>query len=195
MTQGLCGVLLGVGWLLLGVPAAAANELAQAALARTTVSVAYDGAYRRIEYPGGDVPANIGVCTDVVIRALRALGTDLQQLVHEDMSAHFDLYPAIWGMTRPDTNIDHRRVPNLEVFFARHGKSLPPSRVAQDHQPGDIVSWRLPNGRPHIGIVGPDRVPDSTRYLVVHNIGAGPQSEDVLLKFDVYGHYRFGSVE
>jgi uncharacterized protein YijF (DUF1287 family) len=167
------------------------DELAAAALARTRFDITYDGAYRAIDYPGGDVPANTGVCTDVVIRALRALGTDLQRLVHEDMTEHFDLYPSTWGLTRPDSNIDHRRVPNLEVFFRRHGIALPIARLAEDHRPGDIVSWRLPNGRPHIGVVGPEKVPGTQRYYVVHNIGAGPQSEDVLLAFDPVGHFRY----
>lgn len=184
-------ILVGLVFASLCAGARADDELAAAAQARTAFAITYDGTYRRIDYPGGDVPADTGVCTDVVIRALRALGTDLQQLVHEDMKANFDRYPAIWGMTRPDSNIDHRRVPNLEVFFRRQGAELPVARLAADHRPGDIVSWRLPNGRPHIGIVGPKRVPGTRRYYVVHNIGAGPKSEDVLLRYDHVGHFRY----
>ncbi|MEM7218408.1 MAG: DUF1287 domain-containing protein [Pseudomonadota bacterium] len=181
----LCVVLLSVNaW---GDPA----ELAQAALERTAHPVVYDGSYRSIDYPNGDVPAHVGVCSDVVVRAYRAIGVDLQQRVHEDMSASFDAYPNRWGLSRPDTNIDHRRVPNLETFFARHGRSLPMDRLARDHRPGDVVSWRLGNGLPHIGIVGPNRVPGSARYYVVHNIGAGPVEADVLLAYRPYGHYRY----
>ncbi len=122
---------------------------------RTRHTVVYDGSYYRIPYPGGDVPDNVGVCTDVVIRSYRALGIDLQELVHKDMTAHFDKYPSkrIWGLSRPDPNIDHRRVPNLQVFFERNGISLPVTGKAADYLPGDIVTWMLPGNLPHIGIV------------------------------------------
>ncbi|MEN7343358.1 MAG: DUF1287 domain-containing protein [Pseudomonadota bacterium] len=167
-------------------------SLSAAAIERTKSFVVYNGAYRTIDYPGGDVPANIGVCTDVVIRSYRQLGVDLQQLVHEDMVDAFDAYPSerIWGLTRPDTNIDHRRVPNLRKFFERHGTSLPLSRAAEQFLPGDIVSWVLPNNRPHIGIVTDEKA-RSGEPLIVHNIGFGPKLENVLFAYELTGHYRF----
>ena len=144
-------------------------------------------------YPGGDVPADLGVCTDVVIRSYRKLGVDLQALVHRDMAANFNAYPSkrIWGLIRPDPNIDHRRVPNLQVFFTRQGKSLPISRNPQDYLPGDLVSWRLPGNLPHIGIVTDKFAADSGNPLIVHNIGAGPRIEDSLFSYDITGHYRY----
>ncbi len=169
------------------------ESLNDAALARTKAWVLYDPAYRRIAYPGGDVPANRGVCSDVVIRAYRALGIDLQRLVHEDMRANFKAYPKRWGLTRPDPNIDHRRVPNLETFFRRRGAALPPSEDPRNYRPGDLVAWNLrgPGGfLPHIGIVT-DRLAPSGRPKIVHNIGAGPALEDVLFKWQITGHYRY----
>ena len=166
-------------------------DLSQAALERTQHTVRYDGSYLSIQYPNGDVPPNIGVCTDVVIRAYRTLGIDLQQLVHEDMRAHFNLYPKNWGLKRPDTNIDHRRVPNLQTFFTRHGLSLSPSLVASHYLPGDLVTWMLPGNLPHIGIVVDKYTVDGTRPMIVHNIGQGPQLEDMLFDFQITGHYRF----
>ncbi len=170
-----------------------ADRLAAAAAARTAHAVTYDGGYRRIAYPMGDVPATIGVCTDVVIRSYRALGVDLQRLVHEDLVRDFGAYPTerIWGQTRPDTNIDHRSVPNLRVFFARNGTSLEPRRNPGAFRPGDIVTWTLPQGVPHIGIVSVERAAGSDRPMVVHNIGAGPRIEDVLFTYRMTGHYRF----
>lgn len=170
-----------------------AAKLSEAAIDRTSHSVTYDGRYVSIAYPGGDVPSDTGVCTDVVIRSYRTLGIDLQQLVHEDISANFEQYPSkrIWGLTRPDTNIDHRRVPNLRTFFSRHGKSLPITQRPQDYLPGDIVSWRLPNNLPHIGVVVDVLSTDRVRPLVVHNIGLGPQMEDMLFSFEITGHYRY----
>ncbi|UCF68051.1 MAG: DUF1287 domain-containing protein [Acidobacteriota bacterium] len=167
------------------------RALVEAALERTTHSVTYDGGYRQIEYPGGDVPDEIGVCTDVIIRAYRAVGIDLQQRVHEDMAAHFDEYPKLWGLTRPDSNIDHRRVPNLQTFFRRHGLVLPISPDAGDYRADDLVTWMLPGNLPHIGLVIEGRSRDGTRPLVVHNVGAGPRVEDVLFSFDITGHYRY----
>lgn len=169
------------------------QQLVQAALDRTTAQVRYDGAYRRIAYPGGDVPADTGVCTDVIIRSYRVLGIDLQQLVHEDMQAHFSQYPSkrIWGLSRPDSNIDHRRVPNLQVYFRRHGAELAISQQAADYQPGAIVSWMLPGNLPHIGIVSDKLVPGTERPMIVHNIGAGPKLEDMLFNYPITGHYRF----
>ncbi|HWW60676.1 MAG TPA: DUF1287 domain-containing protein, partial [Thermoanaerobaculia bacterium] len=138
-----------------------------------------------------DVPLETGVCADVIVRAFRRVGLDLQVLVHDDMKANFGKYPNNWGLRRTDANIDHRRVPNLATFFRRKGKSLAVTRRGADYAPGDIVTWRLSSGVPHIGIVTSTRVPRSDRYLVVHNIGSGAQSEDVLFAFEVTGHYRW----
>ncbi|MEL6870919.1 MAG: DUF1287 domain-containing protein [Pseudomonadota bacterium] len=182
--------------LLLPIPATAddvAAELVAAAIDRTHQEVVYDGAYRSMPYPGGDVPANIGVCTDVVIRAYRTLGVDLQQLVHEDMRQAFDDYPSkrIWGLTRPDSNIDHRRVPNLQAFFTRHGQSLTPGDNAAKYQPGDLVTWMLPGNLPHIGIVTDTTADDGETPLIVHNIGRGPKLENILFRYPITGHYRY----
>lgn len=163
--------------------------LVEAARAQIGVTTRYDGAYRKLEYPGGDVPEELGVCTDVVIRAYRALGADLQVLVHEDMKSHFGEYPKNWGLKRTDRNIDHRRVPNLRTFFKRHGTSLSPSKKANDYLPGDLVTWRLSSGLPHIGVVSD--ASKEGRPLIVHNIGAGVVEDDVLFAFTVTGHYRF----
>jgi uncharacterized protein YijF (DUF1287 family) len=165
----------------------------EAAIERTTHQVRYDGSYIRISYPGGDVPENIGVCTDVLIRAYRALGTDLQRLVHEDMSRNFGLYPSkrIWGLKRPDKNIDHRRVPNLQVFFSRKGQVLPVSDNPGDYGAGDLVTWNLPGNLPHIGIITDRKSSSSATPLVVHNIGSGPVIEDMLFRYPITGHYRY----
>ncbi len=167
------------------------RRLAEDALALTKDRVRYDPAYFRIDYPNGDVPADKGVCTDVVIRAYRKQGIDLQQEVHRDMKAHFRKYPRLWGLSRPDTNIDHRRVPNLMVFFARKGTVRPLSSEAADYRPGDIVCWRLPNNQTHIGIVSARRSADGKRYQIVHNIGAGQVLEDCLFSYKIIGHYRY----
>lgn len=168
-----------------------AAKVSQAAVERTKHFVLYNGAYRKIDYPMGDVPKHLGVCTDVVIRAYRTLGVDLQQLVHEDMTKAFDQYPKIWGLKKPDANIDHRRVPNLEVFFSRHGKTLKISKEPNDYQAGDIVTWRLDNGRPHIGIVVDETSSDGKRPLIAHNIGWGPKIDDMLFEYKITGHYRY----
>lgn len=167
--------------------------LVKAAIERTTHQVRYDGKYLSIEYPNGDVPAEIGVCTDVVIRAYRELGIDLQQLVHEDMQAHFDAYPSkrIWGLSKTDSNIDHRRVPNLQTFFTRHGTSLPVTEKASDYQAGDLVTWMLPNNLPHIGIVIDQKHKETGNPLIVHNIGLGPKIDDMLFAAKITGHYRY----
>jgi hypothetical protein len=168
-------------------------RLAGAAIDRTAQRVVYDPSYVIIPYPGGDIPAGRGVCADVVIRAYRALGIDLQQRVHEDMKANFSAYPAFWGLTRPDANIDHRRVPNLETYFRRRGAALPVSSRPEDYQPGDIVAWNLRGEAgflPHIGIVT-DRKGASGWPLVVHNIGAGPKLEDVLFAWPMTGRFRY----
>lgn len=167
------------------------TELVQAAIERTTHQVTYDGRYLKIAYPGGDVPDNIGVCTDLVIRSYRKIGIDLQKEVHEDMRAHFSAYPKNWGLKRPDTNIDHRRVPNLQVFFRRHGKELPVTKDAQEYKVGELVTWMLPGNLPHIGIVTDKRSVDGKRPLIVHNIGQGPKLEDMLFAYPITGHYRY----
>ncbi|MGQ0799329.1 MAG: DUF1287 domain-containing protein [Pseudomarimonas sp.] len=165
---------------------ATGDALASAAAAQIGITTGYDGSYRQLAYPGGDVSAATGVCSDVVIRALRQLGVDLQVAVHDDMRAHFDAYPDNWGLQRTDRNIDHRRVPNLETFLHRKGWAV--AADAAKFEPGDIVSWRLDSGLPHIGILSSRRV--DGRPLVIHNIGAGTQEEDVLHAWRKVGHYR-----
>ena len=169
------------------------RALVSAAIDRTKHEVRYDGTYHSIAYPNGDVPANVGVCTDVVIRAYRAIGADLQVLVHQDMTENFSRYPSkrIWGLSRPDSNIDHRRVPNLQVFFRRHGTALAVTQQAADYKPGAIVSWMLPGNLPHIGIVSDKRVPGTERLMIVHNIGAGPKLEDMLFSYPITGHFYY----
>lgn len=165
-------------------------RLAAAARAQIGVTVLYDGAYRRLAYPGGDVPMDRGVCTDVVIRAYRVLGIDLQVLVHQDMARHRAAYPNLWGARGTDRSIDHRRVPNLAVFFARHGRRLPASRDPEAYRPGDLVTWMLPGNLPHIGIVSEARAPGGVP-LILHNLGRGTQEEDLLFRFPLTGHYRY----
>jgi uncharacterized protein len=169
-----------------------ADKLVKAAESQIGVTLTYDAAYRKIAYPGGDVPREIGVCTDVVVRAYRdGLGIDLQKLVHEDMKRAFSAYPKLWGLASTDRNIDHRRVPNLRTFFQRRGAALAVSASGADYKPGDVVSQILPDGRPHIGIVS-DRLNDTgTTPLVIHNIGRGTLAEDILFALDITGHYRF----
>ena len=151
----------------------------------------YDPAYRQLRYPGGDVAMDRGVCTDVVVRAYRHAGVDLQVLVHEDMKRNFAKYPQFWHLRGPDPNIDHRRVPNLAAFFTRKGQSLRLTNRGADYKPGDVVTWLLTQGVPHIGIVSDVRVRGTDRYLVVHNIGRGAQHEDVLFAYKLTGHYRY----
>lgn len=170
------------------------ERLAQAAVDRLRYRVSYNGAYIPIGYPNGDVPSNIGVCTDTVIRSYRRLGVDLQRLVHEDISRAFYSYPNLpkWGLQGPDTNIDHRRVHNLKVFFTRHGQRLAVSGNPNDYHPGDLVTWNLGGDQEHIGIVVDKRSPaDPRRFMIVHNIGEGEKMEDVLFKFPITGHYRY----
>ena len=168
------------------------DRLSEAAIELTKHSVKYDPSYVTIAYPNGDVAADKGVCTDVVIRAYRRLGIDLQKEVHEDMKAHFELYPKIWKLSKPDANIDHRRVQNLQVFFARHNASVSVSKIAAEYRPGDIVTWDLGSGIVHIGIVV-DRLSenDVQRHLIVHNIGGGQVLSDCLFRFKITGHYRY----
>ncbi len=167
------------------------KRLADSAYTLKNDQVVYDPSYFGIDYPNGDVPAGKGVCTDVVIRAYRKLGIDLQQLVHEDMKAHFEEYPDNWGLSKPDPNIDHRRVPNLMCFFSRFGQELIKSNNSGDYKPGDIVCWSLGGGITHIGILVKERTCDKKRPLVVHNIGGGQVVEDVLFNYTIIGHYRF----
>jgi uncharacterized protein YijF (DUF1287 family) len=168
--------------------AASLERVVQGARGQIGVTTRYDPAYTRLSYPGGDVPRDRGVCTDVVIRAYRAVGVDLQQRVHDDMQTAWNAYPHVWGLKSTDTNIDHRRVQNLEVFFRRHGATVVNSQRASDYAPGDIVTWRLSNGLPHIGIVS--RIDASGAY-VIHNIGAGAQEEPVLFDYAIVGHFRY----
>ena len=178
-------------------PAPAANPLdaprmVAAARRQIGVTVGYDPEYRTIAYPGGDVPLSTGVCTDVVTRALREQGFDLQKAVHEDMAAHFSGYPHQWGLRSPDANIDHRRVPNLMAFFKRRGWERPVTAEASDYHPGDVVTWNLGGGITHIGIVSDAKAADG-HPLVIHNIGQGTREEDVLFAFKIIGHYRLAA--
>ena len=167
------------------------KKLSDAAIALTKDHVVYDPSYFTIGYPNGDVPSGKGVCTDVVIRAYRKLGIDLQQKVHEDMKGNFSKYPQRWKLTRPDKNIDHRRVPNLMTFFSRFGEELSISQTAADYKPGDIVCWNLGGAITHIGVVVNKKNADGKRFLIVHNIGGGQVVEDVLFSYKIIGHYRY----
>ncbi len=162
------------------------DTIASAAAAQVGVTTIYDPSYVQLRYPGGDLSRKRGVCADVVIRAFRAVGIDLQREVHEDMRRNFAVYPRNWGLRTPDANIDHRRVPNLMTFFTRRGKI-----VNGAFDTGDVVAWRLQGGLYHIGIVAADVVPGTTRHYMVHNIGNGAQKEDVLNAFAIIGHYRW----
>ena len=186
--------LLAVVLWLVATPASAepapAFDLVAAARSQVGVTLVYDPSYQRIAYPMGDVAPERGVCSDVVIRAFRAVGIDLQQEVHRDMAQHFAAYPQIWGLSAPDSNIDHRRVPNLATWFERRAYAVPVSREPAAYQPGDVVSWVLDSGQPHIGIVSDRRSEDGVRPLVIHNIGWGAQEEDVLFEYRITGHFR-----
>jgi len=165
--------------------------IVEAARERTFADVRYDGAYVSLKYPGGDVSPDTGVCTDVIIRTYRnAFGFDFQKAVHEDMRGNFSKYPKNWGLTRPDKNIDHRRVPNLEAYLKRRGAAVPITDNPDDYKPGDIVSWRLGGSLPHIGIVS-DRKSEYGTPLIIHNIGAGPVEDDLLFNTDINGHFRY----
>ncbi len=169
------------------------KKLVAAAGERTHHVVRYDPAYVRIPYLGGDVPADTGVCTDEVIRSYRAVGIDLQKEVHEDMEQNFSVYRRHWRWLseHPDANIDHRRVPNLMVFFSRKGETLAITQRAEDYEPGDLVTWDLGGGVPHIGIVVDQKSATSGRFLIEHNIGQGPKMEDILFNWKISGHYRY----
>lgn len=167
------------------------TKLSNAAISLTKNSVTYDPAYYKIPYPNGDVPANKGVCTDVVIRAYRVLGIDLQKLIHEDMTKNFSKYPQKWGRKTPDSNIDHRRVPNQMTFFSRFGETKTTTTNPLEYTPGDIVAWDLGHGLTHIGIVIDKKSSDNKRYLIVHNIGNGQEISDCLFSFKIIGHYYY----
>lgn len=167
------------------------EKLADSVLTLIEQDVTYDPSYYSIDYPNGDIPAGKGVCADVIIRAYRKLGVDLQKKVHEDMKKNFDAYPDIWGLSGPDKNIDHRRVPNLMVFFERFGKVKSISDDPEDYLPGDIVCWDLGGGVTHIGVVVSKKSDDKKRFMIVHNIGAGQVLADCLFDFKIIGHYRY----
>lgn len=178
-----------LGLLAFAAQAIEADKVVLDARKQVGVTLSYDPVYLRLSYPGGDVSQTTGVCTDVVIRALRQQGLDLQEAVHRDMRAHFALYPKHWGLSRPDSNIDHRRVPNLMTWFKRQGWSQPVSREASAYRTGDIVTWDLGRGLTHIGIVS-DRQSPAGVPLILHNIGRGTQEEDILFAYAITGHYR-----
>ena len=166
-------------------------KLVDAAVERTTHQVVYDPAYVAMDYPNGDVPENQGVCADVVVRIYRELGIDLQKEVHEDMTRNFDLYPRIWKLEKPDSNIDHRRVQNLMIFFERYGQVLPITKNVNDYLPGDIIVWEFGLGRKHIGMTIDELSNNGQKLLIVHNIGRGPKKDDVLFRWKIIGHYRY----
>jgi len=161
------------------------------AIEQTTQTTSYDASYVKLDYPNGDVPLDTGVCADVVVRAFRKAGIDLQKELHQDLKKNFAKYPQKWGARRPDTNIDHRRVPNLMTWFDRQGKARPVTKDAKDYLPGDVVAWQLDNGLPHIGMVSKIKVGETERYAVVHNIGLGARIEDALFVWKITGHYRY----
>jgi uncharacterized protein YijF (DUF1287 family) len=168
-------------------------KLSAAAISIIDPNVVYTPAYVSIKYPNGDVPVKTGVCTDVIIRAYRKLGVDLQKEVHEDMVKNFSSYPNIkkWGLHTTDTNIDHRRVPNLEIFFGRKGEKLPVSQSADDYKAGEIVTWMINGKLPHIGIITNKKTPDGKRPMIVHNVGSGQVLEDCLFSYAIVGHFKY----
>lgn len=167
------------------------TQLSDSTLTLIKQKVTYDPSYFRLDYPNGDVPSDKGVCTDVVIRAYRKVGIDLQELVHEDMKENFEKYPKNWGLTKPDKNIDHRRVPNLMVYFSRFGKVLTISENENNYKPGEIICWNLGDGTTHIGMIVNKKSRDNKRFLIVHNIGGGQVLADCLFDFKIIGHYEF----
>lgn len=169
------------------------QKLSDVALSIINPSIVYDPGYFSIKYPNGDIAANKGVCTDVIIRAYRKLNIDLQKEVHEDMEANFSKYPNLkkWGMTKTDTNIDHRRVPNLEIFFDRKGEKLSINHDSSTYKTGEIVTWMINGKLPHIGIITNKKSADGERNLIVHNIGGGQVLADCLFDFEIVGHYKY----
>lgn len=190
MTRCFCLLLACIGLSHAQTAPSFAERLVQAAMERTKLTVRYEPAYVRLDYPNGDVPADTGVCTDEIIRSYRQLGFDLQKLVHEDMKRAFAAYPKIWGLKSTDKNIDHRRVPNLQTFFKRRGAALPVTQNAADYRPGDLITCTVPPHLPHIAIVVPAPDGGETPWIV-HNIGQGPKCENRLFEFPLTGHYRF----
>jgi uncharacterized protein YijF (DUF1287 family) len=168
------------------------EKLSNAALSIINSEIEYTPDYVAIKYPNGDVPAATGVCSDVVIRAYRKLGIDLQKEVHEDMNSNFSKYPTKWNLKKTDTNIDHRRVPNLEVFLARKGEKLSVSNDANDYKTGEIITWMINGKLPHIGIVTHKKSADGKRPMLVHNVGGGQVLEDCLFTYEIVGHYQYG---
>jgi uncharacterized protein YijF (DUF1287 family) len=167
------------------------KQLIEAAVEQSKITTGYDPSWVKISYPGGDVPENTGVCSDVVVRAFRKTGIDLQKEVHEDMTRDWSAYPKRWGANGTDTNIDHRRVLNLMTYFDRQGKALPVTNERADYLPGDVIAWQLSDGVEHIGILTNFWSQPDQHYLVVHNIGSGAKIEDVLLAWKIIGHYRY----
>ena len=167
-----------------------AATIVKGALRQVGTTTGYDPSYVSIGYPNGDVAPETGVCSDVVVRAFRHAGIDLQRLLHEDMTANFVAYPQRWELLRPDPNIDHRRVPNLSAFFTRRGGSLPVTEVGDDYLPGDIVTWSI-DGSPHTGVVSNKRRPGDDHFLIVNNRGSGAKVEDVLFAWKITGHFRW----
>ena len=167
------------------------KQLIEGAVSQAGVTTGYDPSYVNIQYPMGDVPINTGVCSDVLVRAFRKAGVDLQKEVHDDMARAWNEYPKRWGLNGPDPNIDHRRVLNLMKYFERAGKSVPITDEPDDYLPGDVVAWDLGGGTYHIGMVTNMLSETQRECLIVHNIGAGTRAEDVLLNWTIKGHYRF----
>ena len=174
-----------------GVESELVRKVLESAFEQTTQTKGYDPSYTKLSYPGGDVPIQTGVCSDVVIRAFRRAGVDLQKEVHEDMSRNFSQYPKKWGLRKPDSSIDHRRVPNLMTYFFRRGKSVQITNNRQNYLPGDVVAYDLGNGLTHIGLVSNVRSASGNRLQLIHNIGAGTRLEDVLFSWKIIGHYRY----
>ena len=166
------------------------KKVVDSGIEQTQYTFNYDPTYTKLDYPGGDVPRDRGVCADVIVRAFRSAGIDLQKEIHEDMAKHFSAYPNKWGARKPDSNIDHRRVPNLMTFFERSGKSVPISKNIADYLPGDVVAWELDNHLLHIGLVTDAIARGASNYLAVHNIGEGAKVEDVVMAWKIIGHYR-----
>jgi uncharacterized protein len=167
------------------------KKFIDAAVAQAGVTTGYDPSYVGLDYPGGDVPKETGVCSDVIVRAFRAVGIDLQKEIHEDMTRAFADYPKKWGLSRPDSNIDHRRVPNLRTYFTRQQKSVQVTSSDEDYRPGDLVTWDLGGGVDHIGIVTDMLSTPGGHCLIAHNVGAGTRVEDVLFSWKITGHYRY----
>lgn len=175
-----------------GIESPEIKKLLESAVSQTEITKTYDPSYVVIPYPNGDVPIEKGVCTDVIIRSFRNAGVDLQKEVHEDMRNNFSVYPQKWSLPKPDSNIDHRRVPNLQKFFERKGKALPVTGNAENYKPGDVVSWDLDGkGTTHIGVVSNIFNEETERYLIIHNIGAGAKAENVLFEWKITGHFRY----